>query len=57
MNNFTALAMFRNFYRRPKGGYPSPKPGAINIGNAPVVIRPKGAKTYRPVQTLNAAKA
>ncbi len=50
MNNYTALSIFRSFYRKPQGGYPASNRGAINIGNAPVVIRTRGSKHYRPVQ-------
>lgn len=57
MNTFTAKEFFRRFYRKPRGGYPPTDRGAINIGNPPVVIRKKGSKTYRPVQTSIVAAA
>ena len=47
--NYVEAQINRSFFRRPRGGYPKPHPGAINIGNAPIVIRPKGSRVYRPV--------
>lgn len=47
--NYVEAQFNRSFFRRPRGGYPKPHPGAINIGNAPIVIRSKGSKSYRPV--------
>lgn len=48
--NRLSIEFNRNFYRKPRGGYPMPNPGAISIKAPKVVIRPKGSKVYRPAQ-------
>lgn len=53
--NYVEAQINSSFFRRPRGGYPKPHPGAINVTNPAVVIRPKGTKVYRPVHSLNPA--
>lgn len=55
--NYVEAQINRSFFCRPRGGYPQPHPGAINIGNAPIVIRFKGSRSYQPVRQTAQAQA
>jgi len=48
--NRVSLEFNRGFYRRPRGGYPIPNPGAVNTRAPKVVVRLKGSKVYRPAK-------
>jgi hypothetical protein len=55
--NYVEAQFNRSFFRRPRGGYPQPNPGAINNVAPAVVVRIKGSKSYRPIQRSAQAKA
>lgn len=54
MHNYTAIELTRNFYRKPRGGYPAPNPGAINTSGPKTILRPRKG-TIRPA--LNQPKS
>ena len=48
MNNYTASSFNRGFYSKPRHGYPTASPGAINRSNPAIVVKEKGRDVYRP---------
>jgi hypothetical protein len=54
MNNYTASSFNRGFYSKPRHGYPTASPGAINRSAPAVVVKEKGRDAYRPaINILN----